>query len=121
MSKPPHPPAGSCRTSEQLRATPQSLRARLDRNRCECDCPRPPAASRRRPRRYRSVLRRGRALHALRATTRASNARALPLARFPKLKTFASNNGFQTIGAAKITVKQRFLLPHLRMRVQQYS
>lgn len=26
--------------------------------------------------------------------------------RFAKLKTFASNNGFQTIGAAKITVKE---------------
>jgi hypothetical protein len=38
--------------------------------------------------------------------TRASNARDLPLVRSAKLKTFASNNGFQTIGAAKITVKE---------------
>jgi hypothetical protein len=38
--------------------------------------------------------------------THASNVRDLSLVRSAKLKTFASNNELQTIGAAKITVKE---------------
>src|SRR5207253_10455296 len=92
------------------RATLRSLHELLGRNRCECDCRRRPGGSRRQRHTYRLVLRRASALHALRAMPCASNARDLPLARFAKLKTFASNNGFQTIGAAQIAVKQRIFL-----------